>query len=198
MDITLSQVVHSDCELKLSIDSYAEMPEMSKALAAGMTPIVSYWSSADMLWMDGKGADGQGSCATDSPDDCGKRMKFSNFSVAAIPGSMCKATLTNQQPAEPDSLENTTTTTATLLAAGTATTGNGGFKVVGTLGLGYLAGFLSMSIVFVVMGYIRSTRSQQIPERPAQQTLPHSMTSSHSLVSLALVTEQQERGQQQA
>merc|ERR1719320_2260099 len=52
--------------------------------------------------MDGKGADGQGPCARDSPDFCGQRTKFSNFSVAAIPGTACKAKLTDQRPAEPD------------------------------------------------------------------------------------------------
>merc|ERR1719383_317446 len=102
MEITLSQVAHSNCELKLAIQSYWGMPELTKALAAGMTPIVSYWNSADMLWMDGKGSDGQGPCARDSPDSCGKRTKFSNFSVATIPGTACKAKLTDQRPAEPD------------------------------------------------------------------------------------------------
>jgi len=101
MEITLSQDARSDCTLKLAIDSYSGMTEMTEALTAGMTPIVSYWKSADMLWMDGKGADGQGPCATDSPDDCGKRAKFSNFSVGTIPGSACMSRLTNQRPAEP-------------------------------------------------------------------------------------------------
>merc|ERR1719468_1493264 len=126
MEITLSQVARSNCELKLAIDNYREMPELSKALAAGMTPIVSYWNSADMLWMDGKGSDGQGPCARDRPDECGKRTKFSNFSVAAIPGTACKAKLTYQQPAEPDLLvtdapeartTTITTPTTTMLSA---------------------------------------------------------------------------------
>jgi len=90
-EVTLSQAARTPCQLKLAIDSYNGMPEMSAALAAGMTPIVSYWSSADMLWLDGKGVDGQGLCASDSPEDCGKRTTFTNFSVAAIPGSACMA-----------------------------------------------------------------------------------------------------------
>jgi len=209
MEVTLSQVARSDCELKLSIDNYAEMPEMSMALAAGMTPIVSYWNSADMLWMDGKGADGQGPCAIDTPEDCGKTTKFSNFSVAAIPGTLCKAALTNQQPAvQTDALamESTTTTdmkTTTVTTTPTTTslvftdTGGagelGGFEMpMGVVGsLGFLSGALSVSIVFLVMGYIRSRQSQQMPERSAHRTLQQSMRSSNSLVSLASIAEQQ-------
>ena len=208
MEITLSQKARSDCKLKVAVDNYWGMPELSKALAAGMTPIVSYWNSDDMLWMDGKGADGQGPCARDRPDECGKRTKFSNFSVAAIPGTACKAKLTYQQPAEPDLLVTdapeartktittptttmlkastvtnampiTTTTTTTLLAsAGIADRGVGSFEVpIGVVGtLGFLAGALSVSIVVVVMGYIRSRQSQKM-----QRTLP----SSNSLVSMA-------------
>ena len=187
-------------------------PELSKALAAGMTPIVSYWNSADMLWMDGKGSDGQGPCARDRPGDCGKRTKFSNFSVAAIPGAACQANLTNQQPAKPDllgtdapdvlvtdvSVKDSTmafkTTTDSTMAITTTTDGTmpitttttllasegpGSFEVpIGVVGaLGFLAGGLCMSIVFVVMGYIRSRQSQKM-----QRTLP----SSSSLVSMGM------------
>ena len=227
MEITLSQVARSDCELKLAIHNYWGMPELTKALAAGMTPIVSYWNSADMFWMDGKGADGQGPCARDSPDSCGKSTKFSNFSVSAIPGTACKAKLTDQQPAEPDLLVTdapdvlltdasvkestttmptttmptttmptttmtmtTTTTTPPLSSTGIADRGAGSFEVpigmVRTLGLGFLAGALFMSIVFVVVGFIRSRQSQKM-----KQTLP----SSNSLVSMASA---RELAQQQA
>jgi len=209
------------------------MPELSKALAAGMTPIVSYWSSADMLWMDGKGSDGRGPCARDSPDECSKRTKFSNFSVAAIPGTACKAKLTDQQPAKPDLLvtdvpdvlvsaasakkvtdvpdvlapiasakESTitmtiTTTTTTTTSTATTTTkttttplaskdiadrGAGSFQVsaglVGTLG--FLGGAMCLGIVFVVVAYIRSGKSQKM-----KRTLP----SSNSLVSMASARE---------
>merc|ERR1712109_183424 len=122
MEITLSQAAQSDCKLKLPIYSYHSMHELSQALAAGMTPIVSYWNSADMLWMDGKGADGQGPCATDRPGACGKSTKFSNFSVAAIPGTMCKAKLTNQQPAEPDLVDLVTDAPAEESTAAATTT----------------------------------------------------------------------------
>jgi len=215
MEITLSQVARSDCELKLAMDNYQGMPELSKALAAGMTPMVSYWNSVDMLWMDGKGSDGQGPCARDHPDDCGKRTKFSNFSVAAIPGAVCKAKLTDQQPAEPDLLvteaSDVSVTDASAMESTTtlpasndiADRGAGSFRVpIGVVGtLGFLAGAMSMSIVFVVRSYIRSRQSQKM-----QRTLPSSnslvsmamqrtLPSSNSLVSMASA---QDLGQQQA
>jgi len=233
MEITLSQKARSNCELKFAIDNYRNMPELSKALAAGMTPIVSYWSSADMLWMDGKGSDGRGPCARDSPDDCSKRTKFSNFSVSAIPGTACKAKLTDQQPAKPNLLVTdvpdvlvsvasakevtdvpdvlasvasakestitmtitTTTTTTTITATTTTKTtttllaskdiadrGAGSFQVsVGLVGtLGFLGGAMCLSIVFAVVAYIRSGKSQKM-----KRTLP----SSNSLVSMASARE---------
>jgi hypothetical protein len=192
MEITLSQEARSDCKLKLAIDSYSGMPEMAAALTAGMTPIVSYWKSADMLWMDGKGADGQGPCATDSPDDCGKWTKFSNFSVGAIPGSACVSILTDQQPAEPGLPKaKSTATTTTLNSKETAA---GGFELpIQVAGpLGFFAGAFSVSLIFVVMGYIRSTQPQQMPERPEIRTLQHSLASSNSLVSQASLAQQRE------
>jgi len=202
MEVTLSQVARSDCELKLSIDNYAEMPEMSMALAAGMTPIVSYWNSADMLWMDGKGADGQGPCAADRPHDCPKRAKFSNFSVAAIQGDSCKAKLTDQKPADahaPKTNATTqerttrTTTTATLVvsehvaAADTESVGH----VAQCFLLGMLAGSVFVGIVAMTRGYMRS---KQTPV--TQRTLHRSMTDCNSLISLAFVAEQQDRNLQ--
>jgi len=207
MEITLSQDARSDCTLKLAIDSYSGMTEMTEALTAGMTPIVSYWKSADMLWMDGKGADGQGPCETDSPDDCGKRAKFSNFSVGTIPGSACMSRLAHQQPAEPVVPKTVSTTAATTTpnwripshttpvtsedVAVKRSSGSGiPPKAVGPLG--FIAGALSVSFTFIVIGYIRSRQSQQIPERPEMRTLQHSFASSNVLVSQASVAEQRE------
>jgi len=201
MEIKLSQVAVSSCELELHLDSYDEMPEMSAALDAGMTPIVSYWKSEDMLWMDGKGADGQGACETDDLD-CGKRAKFSSFSVDAIPGTSCMATLTDQQPASDQPVESTVTTTTTTATA-TKTNfvapeaGNGNGKipleVVGPLG--FFAGALSATLAWgAVLGYYRHRQSQPVSESPQQRTLQHSQASSQSLVSLASVAEQQQTG----
>jgi len=175
MEITLSQAARSDCKLKLAIEDYSGMPEMTLALTAGMTPIVSYWNSADMLWMDGKGADEQGPCATDSPDQCGKRTKFSNFSVAAIPGSMCKAKLTDQQPAEPDLLvtvspakeSSTIMTTTPLAVEGIADRRINVYQVPlqAVAATGFLVGALSAAVVFVVVGYICSRQSRWTRDR---------------------------------
>eukprot|EP00445_Apocalathium_hangoei_P009375 CAMPEP_0203868820 /NCGR_PEP_ID=MMETSP0359-20131031/17342_1 /ASSEMBLY_ACC=CAM_ASM_000338 /TAXON_ID=268821 /ORGANISM="Scrippsiella Hangoei, Strain SHTV-5" /LENGTH=1214 /DNA_ID=CAMNT_0050787323 /DNA_START=57 /DNA_END=3701 /DNA_ORIENTATION=- len=83
MEVMLSQEGH-DCPLNLKLDRYAGMKELSKALAAGMTPVVSYWSDNTMLWMDGAGTDGQGPCASDDATACSASVRFSGFSVAAI------------------------------------------------------------------------------------------------------------------
>mmetsp|Transcript_136842 Transcript_136842/g.266170 ORF Transcript_136842/g.266170 Transcript_136842/m.266170 type:complete len:772 (+) Transcript_136842:48-2363(+) len=83
MLIKLTQQGRS-CPLTLSLGSYKGMTELSQALQKGMTPIISYWSSDKMLWMDGKGTDQQGPCAADKASACGHSVKFYNFSVADI------------------------------------------------------------------------------------------------------------------
>jgi len=173
-----------------------------------MTPIVSYWKSSEMLWMDGEGADGKGPCATDSPDDCGNRTKFSNFSVDTIPGSLCMATLTDQQPSGRDwsntdamestvmSTTTTTTTTTTNLVASNGK-GKSGIPLEAVGPLGFFAGAFSATLICAVLGYVRNKPAQQTSERPEQRTLQHSQASSQSLVSLAFVAEQQQTGQPQ-
>eukprot|EP00420_Gonyaulax_spinifera_P017857 CAMPEP_0197912346 /NCGR_PEP_ID=MMETSP1439-20131203/74548_1 /TAXON_ID=66791 /ORGANISM="Gonyaulax spinifera, Strain CCMP409" /LENGTH=476 /DNA_ID=CAMNT_0043534123 /DNA_START=59 /DNA_END=1489 /DNA_ORIENTATION=- len=74
----------SPCPLTASISSYSNgrdgMPEMKAALVAGMTPIISFWASDDMLWMDGIGK-GAGECASDSAAACPDSVKFYNMSI---------------------------------------------------------------------------------------------------------------------
>jgi len=76
-------------------------------LAAGMTPVVSYWSSEDMLWLDGAVAEPQypflddvsmngnsdsskrprrkiSGCKKDTPDACGEKFKMYNFAIEKI------------------------------------------------------------------------------------------------------------------
>jgi len=84
MKVTLTQTGKS-CPLDIDLNSYTGMAEIHDALDKGMTPIISYWKSGDMLWMDGKGADGQGPCAADS-QHCGASVKFSGFKLEAMPG----------------------------------------------------------------------------------------------------------------
>mmetsp|Transcript_173585 Transcript_173585/g.422198 ORF Transcript_173585/g.422198 Transcript_173585/m.422198 type:complete len:409 (-) Transcript_173585:270-1496(-) len=98
MDVTLSQAGR-DCPLKISISGYSAMAELDAALSAGMTPIVSYWASDDMLWMDGKGADGLGPCWKDLPDRCGDSVRFYDFSVTpAFPATTGTTTTTANPP----------------------------------------------------------------------------------------------------
>jgi len=78
------------CNLETRINSYMEkgvdgMLEMSKALAAGMTPVVSYWSSTKMLWMDGTGMDNTGYCTFETPAVCNTAAKVYGFAIEDIP-----------------------------------------------------------------------------------------------------------------
>mmetsp|Transcript_99922 Transcript_99922/g.278252 ORF Transcript_99922/g.278252 Transcript_99922/m.278252 type:complete len:555 (+) Transcript_99922:1-1665(+) len=84
MVVTLTQRGRN-CPLTINLGSYANMAEISGAIAAGMTPVISYWKSEDMLWMDGKGADAQGPCAVDS-QRCGDSVQFYDFRVEDIAG----------------------------------------------------------------------------------------------------------------
>lgn len=53
--------------------------ELTRAFEAGMAPIISYWSSDQMLWMDGTGADGLGPCWQDDASACGESVSFYDF-----------------------------------------------------------------------------------------------------------------------
>jgi len=55
--------------------------ELTKVLQMGMTPVMSYWKSPTMLWMDGLGEDGRGPCVQDNPSQCPEYVRFYNFSI---------------------------------------------------------------------------------------------------------------------
>lgn len=83
MQLTLSQ--DGGCELRIDLSSYNADPqfeELTRALAEGMTPVVSYWKSPDMLWLDGPGV-GQGPCREDTTQ-CGTAPQFYNFAVESL------------------------------------------------------------------------------------------------------------------
>lgn len=80
MEVTLTQK-GSPCPLSLTIDDYAGMDELSESLRAGMTPVISYWSSSELYWLDGQGADFKGPCAQEQPTGCAKSVRYYGFSV---------------------------------------------------------------------------------------------------------------------
>eukprot|EP00419_Tripos_fusus_P009065 CAMPEP_0172666736 /NCGR_PEP_ID=MMETSP1074-20121228/7992_1 /TAXON_ID=2916 /ORGANISM="Ceratium fusus, Strain PA161109" /LENGTH=505 /DNA_ID=CAMNT_0013483157 /DNA_START=57 /DNA_END=1571 /DNA_ORIENTATION=- len=78
------------CTVKASITEYSwgwppprknGWGELTKALQMGMTPVMSYWSSPTMLWMDGLGEDGRGPCVKDNPSQCPEYVRWYNFSL---------------------------------------------------------------------------------------------------------------------
>lgn len=76
MEVTLTQGAKG-CSVKTRINQYGQWAEISQALAAGMTPVVSYWKSGDMRWMDG------GPCGSDN-EQCSDTVWFSNFSIEGM------------------------------------------------------------------------------------------------------------------
>lgn len=83
----------SECDLRLWLESYRPngrngMAELSKALADGMTPVMSYWGrGGNMSWMDGPGWDRRGPCPEERPQACGDAVSFSDVTLDELPPS---------------------------------------------------------------------------------------------------------------
>lgn len=87
MDVRLSQQ-GKPCDVSFRMDSYshdAGFEHLSQSLAAGMTPVISYWKASDMLWLDGPGAGG-GPCQQDDMA-CGTAPSFSGFAIEDLEAS---------------------------------------------------------------------------------------------------------------
>jgi len=89
MEIELSQA-GKPCKLSERLDSYAvdgedKMRELSRALAEGMAPVVSYWKSPDMSWLDGEGFVKTGLCDEESMH-CGDQVRLGAFYIETMPG----------------------------------------------------------------------------------------------------------------
>jgi len=100
MEVTLSQAGRP-CALSARLDSYNRwdvgakklvntMPSLTEALRSGMTPVISYWNSYNMGFMDGPGPDGKGPCAADAPQACPESVRFYGFSIADIGEVACE------------------------------------------------------------------------------------------------------------
>merc|ERR1739848_684655 len=91
MQVRLSQA-GMPCSVSARNDKYfptsgrSAMQELTTVLTAGMTPVVSFWSSRTMGWMDGPGRDGQGPClmGADDPERCPEFVKFYNYQIVDI------------------------------------------------------------------------------------------------------------------
>jgi len=85
VEVLLSQS-GSRCSVGARIDEYSfrgrdGLSEVAAVLEAGVTPSMSYWSSKEMLWLDGSGIDGQGPCVQDAPQACAATTRFFDFRV---------------------------------------------------------------------------------------------------------------------
>jgi len=74
------------CNLTARIDEYSfrgknGLEELGKMLEEGATPVISYWSSPHMQWLDGLGKDGVGPCVEDNPLSCPRTVRFYDFAM---------------------------------------------------------------------------------------------------------------------
>jgi hypothetical protein len=89
MEVTLRQR-GNPCEVSTIVDQYLPRSghdaytQLTEVLESGVTPVMSYWSSTYMAWLDGPGKDKEGPCekGSDLPEKCSKSVKFSNFRVS--------------------------------------------------------------------------------------------------------------------
>jgi len=83
VNVTLAQEGH-DCALELWHDRYGVhgkdgLAELSEVLEAGVTPIISYWASDDLKWLDSAGK-----CDPKAKSHCSSTIGFRGFSVEEI------------------------------------------------------------------------------------------------------------------
>jgi len=80
MEVELSQPGKT-CPLFMSLGKYIGLREIYAALSSGMTPVISYWRSKTMGWLDGAGPDGL-DCGIERPGQCRESVKFYGFSLS--------------------------------------------------------------------------------------------------------------------
>lgn len=83
VNVTLSQD-SQNCALELWHDRYGVsgkdgLVELSEVLAAGVTPIISYWASDDLPWLEDAGQ-----CDLEAKNHCSSTIAFSGLSVEEI------------------------------------------------------------------------------------------------------------------
>jgi len=91
MEVILSQD-GKDCPLAGHVRWYDApngvdgIKELSELLSEGMTPVIEYVSSSDMMWLDGARGDGAGPCVRDAPEACADAVRFYGFAVEGLAG----------------------------------------------------------------------------------------------------------------
>merc|ERR1719512_617180 len=96
----------SSCGLTASVGWYHfqdadVLDKMTDVLKQGMVPVVSYWKSDDLLWLDGNDVNGETPCQVDRPLDCpliGPRVF--DFQVSDFTGSIHDSTM-DIKPTQP-------------------------------------------------------------------------------------------------
>lgn len=92
MEVNLGQI-GKPCNVSLRVEHYwpasgrKSFPELTSAMRAGMTPVISLWSSEDMAWFDGPSKDGVGpNCpvGADDPLKCQDSAVFKDMRVEDI------------------------------------------------------------------------------------------------------------------
>merc|ERR1719468_502080 len=97
----------SSCDLTASVGWYEfqgkdVLPSMTDILKRGMVPVVSYWKSDDMLWLDGNDVNGETPCQADRPLDCPLvGPKVLNIQVSDFDGFIHESTMNIKPTTQP-------------------------------------------------------------------------------------------------
>lgn len=92
-------LVQGDCNLTATVGWYKfkgtdGIKKLSESLREGMVPIVSYWASSGLQWLDGKDINGEEPCPVDQPKMCPETgPKVSNFQVRNFTGWLHHSTM---------------------------------------------------------------------------------------------------------
>jgi len=87
MEVMLSQKTGTPCVLVARINTDVGILELAKAFNTGVTPVMSFGSSDDEVWLDSGNVNDRPRCLLGSRVALGGTVRFTNFSIQPVVGA---------------------------------------------------------------------------------------------------------------